>query len=195
MTFQCFSMPLRWAAIAMCSVTMVGCMSVKLPAPTANPENVQALKASGIAPATTGKFALAPGKDASLDTTVGGLRGSSLTPASGTFSQYLRDEIVAELKAAGLYDEGSNSVIEAQLLDSQVDAAIGTGTGRLAAHFTVTRAGKKVYDKDLAVDAKWDSSFVGAVAIPAAMNQYGALYKSLAGKLFADPDFRAALAR
>lgn len=195
MQFQSLVAPARWAAIALCAVAMVGCVSVKLPPPTANLDNVQSLKASGIAPAKTGKFAIAPGKDAGLDTTVGGLRGSSLTPTSGTFSEYLRDEIVIELKAAGLYDEASSAVIEAQLTDSKVDAAIGTGTGRLAAHFTVTRDGKKVYDKELAVDAKWDSSFVGAVAIPAAMNQYGALYKSLAGKLFADPDFRTALAR
>jgi hypothetical protein len=36
---------------------------------------------------------------------------------------------------------------------------------------------------------------VGAVAIPAAMNQYGALYKSLVAKLVDDPEFRRALTK
>jgi len=130
-----------------------------------------------------------------MDTTLDGLRGSSVEPANGSFAKTLREELVVELKAAGLYDDASNIVITGQLTDSQVDAAIGTGTGKLGAHFTVTRDGKAVFDKTITVDAKWDSSFVGAIALPAAINQYTALYKTLAGKLFADPDFQKALAK
>lgn len=37
-------------------------------------------------------------------------------------------------------------------------------------------------------------AFTGAVAIPDALNHYSALYAALADKLFADPEFRAALA-
>ncbi|HTP94982.1 MAG TPA: hypothetical protein VMK05_03985, partial [Burkholderiales bacterium] len=79
--------------------------------------------------------------------------------------------------------------------DSKVDAAIGTGTARLAARFTVRNGGRLVYDKEIAADASWESSFLGAVALPAAINQYGALYKTLVAKLIDDPDFRRALAR
>ena len=59
----------------------------------------------------------------------------------------------------------------------------------------MTRDSKRVFDKELAVDAKWESSFVGAIALPAAINQYSALYKTLVAKLFDDTEFRAALAR
>jgi hypothetical protein len=52
-----------------------------------------------------------------------------------------------------------------------------------------------VYEKEIAAEASWESSFVGAIAIPAAMNQYGALYKTLVSKLVDDPDFRRALAK
>jgi hypothetical protein len=123
------------------------------------------------------------------------MRGSTVTPNDGTFSNDLRNVLVANLKAAGLYDESSDAVITGQLTDSQVDAAMGTGTGRLAARFIVTRGGRKAFDKEVVADAKWESSFIGAVAIPMAMQQYGGLYQALAGKLFADPEFRAALAR
>lgn len=174
---------------------LTGCGSVKLPAPTANAATVEKLRSAKLAPATAGSFGVAPGKPAELDRSLSGLRGSSLTAASGSFSQQLKDEIVAALKASALYDEKAPIVIEGLLTDSKIDAAIGTGTGRLAARFAVTRGGKRVFDKELAVDAQWESSFVGAIALPAAVNQYGALYKSLVAKLFDDAEFRAALAR
>lgn len=185
----------RWMAIALAGASLVGCASVKMPAPIASVSNVEALRAANLAPSKAGTFSLAVGKNPEMDKTLGGLRGSTLSASNGSFAQQLKDEMLVELKAAGLYDESSPIVIEAQLTDSEVDAAIGTGTAKLAAHFTVDRAGKRVYDKDLAVDAKWESSFVGAVALPMAINQYNALYKSLLTKLFNDPTFRTAVAR
>ncbi len=182
------------AALAV-AAALSACVSVKLPTPSANAENVEKLRSASMAPSQVGEFKLAPGKPAAMDTSVGGLRGSSVSPSGGTFSQQLRDELSAELTAAGLLDASSPVVISGLLTDSQVDAAIGTGTGRLAARFIVKRGGAVVFDKELAVEAKWESSFIGAVAIPMAINQYGALYKTLVGKLADDPEFRAAVKR
>jgi hypothetical protein len=197
MTIQStISTTVRLGAAAVVSLALFGCATVKMPVPaTASADNLSTLRGANLVPAKTGAFVLAAGKPAAMDTTLDGLRGSSVEPANGSFARTLREELVVDLKAAGLYDEASNTVITGQLTDSQVDAAIGTGTGRLGAHFTVTRDGKSVYDKTVVVDAKWDSSFIGAVALPAAINQYTALYKTLAGKLFADPDFQKALAK
>lgn len=181
----------RFARLLLAGVAglaLFGC-AVTLPSPTATAGTTQQLRDTDIAPLATGRFALAPGKNPSMDQSQGGLRGSSVAASTGSFAQYLRDVIVAELKSAGLYDEKSPIVIDAQLVDSQLDAAITTGTGRLAARFTVTRQSKLVYDKELSVDGRWESSFVGAVAIPEAINRYGELYKLLAAKLFSDPDF------
>ena len=190
------SATIRLASVAVVSLALFGCATVKMPAPTtASADNLSTLRGANLGPAKAGAFVLAPGKPAAMDTTLDGLRGSSIEPANGSFAKTLREELVVDLKAAGLYDEASNTVITGQLTDSQVDAAIGTGTGRLGAHFVVTRDGKSVYDKTLTVDAKWESSFIGAVALPAAINQYTAFYKTLAGKLFADPDFQKALAK
>ncbi|MCU7937587.1 MAG: hypothetical protein KZQ99_22480 [Candidatus Thiodiazotropha sp. (ex Dulcina madagascariensis)] len=185
----------RLAVITLLGISLVGCASVKLPPPTANAETVQALRFANLAPASVGAFRLADGKDPNMDSKLSGLRGSSLTAASGSFSQQLKDEIVTALKAAALYEEDSPIRIEGRLTDSRVDAATKTGTGRLAAQFIVNRHGRRVYDKELAVEASWPSAFMGAVAIPKAINQYGALYKKLADKLFADKKFHAALKR
>jgi hypothetical protein len=74
-----------------------------------------------------------------------------------------------------------------------VDAAIGEGKGALAARFVVVKAGKVVYDKELRAEAKWESSFVGAVAIPRAVNEYTTLHRQLVTKLLDDPQFRVAV--
>ena len=185
----------QYSILMLLSTSLIGCVSVRMPPPTASATTVEHLRASNLVLSTVGEFTLAPGRNPDMDRTVGGLRGSSLQASSGSFSQQLKDVIIAELKAAGLYDEKSQVQIEGQLTDSQVDAAIGTGTARLAAHFTVDRASKRVFDKEISVDDQWESSFVGAIALPAAINHYTSLYKALAAKLFDDLDFRRALSR
>ena len=179
--------------IAFFAAGLTGCASVKLPPPTAKAETVLALRSANLSPAMVGEFRLADGKDPDMDKEVGGLRGSSLTAASGSFSQQLKDEVVTALQAAALYDESASVRIEGRLTDSMVDAAIKTGTGRLAARFTVDRDGKRRYDKELVVESSWPSSFIAAIALPKAINEYGALYKKLTDKLFADKEFQGAL--
>ncbi len=176
-------------------MSLVGCASVAMPPPSATPSTLEKLRIANLAPSNVGKFGIAPDRNPEMDSSLGGLRGSSLQGSNGSFSQHLRGVVVAELKAAGLYDESSNILIGAQLTDSQVDAAIGTGTAKLAANFTVDKADKRVFEKTLSVDSRWKSSFVGAIAIPEAINRYSELYRALAAKLFDDEDFREALAR
>lgn len=183
----------RRAAMLLVAGALVGCAAVKMPAPTASVASVEALRGTPLVMAGVGRFALAPGRPADMDRTLGGLRGSSVGPASGSFAQQLKDQLIADLRAAGLHDAASKVVIEGELTDSRVDAAIGTGTGRLAARFVVRRDGATVFDKEVAVEEQWESSFIGAVALPAAINHYTAFYPALTRKLFADADFQAAL--
>ena len=193
LTFNSTARKLVASAFLISSLALTGCVSIQMPEPTPSAANVEKLRGAQLAPANVGNFVLAAGKPADMDTSLGGLRGSSVKPGSGSFSKQLRDELLTELKAASLIDPAAKVLIEGQLTDSMVDAAMGTGKGRLAARFTVKREGLVVFDKELAADASWESSFVGAIAIPAAVNQYGALYKALVGKLIDDPDFRKAL--
>ena len=178
-----FTSPLlatRLSILLLLSISLTGCASITMPPPTASTSTLEKLRAANLAPSSVGKFKLAPGLNPQMDKTVTGLRGSSIQGANGSFSQQLREVIIAELKAAGLYDEQSQIQIEGQLSDSHVDAAIGTGTAKLAAIFTVNKAGKKVFEKTVSVDSRWESSFIGAIAIPEAINQaYGAASRAL----------------
>ena len=119
------------------------------------------------------------------------VRGSSLKGGSdGTFSTYLQEALIAELKTAGRYSAGSDTKISGTLVKNKLDGgAIKTGTAVVGAHFVVTRGGSPVYDKTLEAEHTWDSSFIGAIAIPAAMENYAAAVQKLIGKLFGDPEF------
>jgi hypothetical protein len=187
--------PFRQWAAALPLVLLVGCTTV-LPPPMAGGENSQSLRAANLTPTNVGVFKLAAGLPPQLDKELaGGLRGGNIAAPSGSFSQQLKDALKAELQSAGLLDLQSRTTIEGQLTDSKVDAAIGTGTARLAARFQVLRDGQVLFDKELAAEDSWDSSFVGAIAIPRAIEHYGGMYKLLVGKLLNEPDFRRALAR
>jgi hypothetical protein len=156
--------------------------------------NVQAAKAAAIIPTNVLPFKLAEGKDPKMDRSMS-VRATTLVAPTGSFAQHLQATLETELRAAGLLDKNSIASIEGLLTDCQLDSAMSQGTGRLASRIIVRRQGKTVYDKDVAVDAAWESSFVGAIAIPAAINEFTALFGKVVGKLLNDPDFRQALAR
>jgi hypothetical protein len=180
------------AAVAIClAAGLTGCAST-LPTSSASPQVVEKLRATALAPARTGEFKLADGVDPGVDTSLG-IRASTLNAPNGSFSAQLKDEITTELKAAGLYNDTSAIVISGRLTESSVDTGLPNGKGRLGAHFTVTRQGQQVFDKTIVATNTWESSFIGGIAIPAARTGYAALYHDLAGKLFDDPDFKAAL--
>lgn len=183
-------------AIAAVSAVLLagGCGTVPMGQPQASIENIQAAKASGIAAANVARFSFAEGKDPAMDLSVG-VRATTLTAPQGSFARYLQETLETELRAAGLLDPSSEALIEGTLTDRQLEPSIGQGSGRLAARIVVKRRGQVAFDREVAVDATWESSFVGAVAIPAAINEFTALFRKLVSKLLTNPDFRAAMAR
>jgi hypothetical protein len=182
------------ASLLLAAAVLTGCAQVPMGTPVASLETIQAARSIGMAPVAVGEFKLSPGKNPSLDKSLS-IRASGVSsPFDASFARYLQETLRAELKAAGLEDPASETSIRGLLTDNQVDSGIGQGSGSLAARFIVERAGHKVvYDKELKVEATWDSSFVGAVAIPTARNEYSLLYRKLVRALLADADFRSAV--
>lgn len=177
------------------ALQFAGCASVSLPAPGGTPANVEKIKGSTLAPMGTGEFKAAPGKAAEADKSLSVRGANTLSPAQGSFALQLRDQLAAELKSAGLLSSDGGIVVSGTITDNALEAGASVGTARLAARFQVRRDGKVVYDKELAATSQWESSLMAAVAVPAAFNQYGAIYQALVGKLFDDAEFRAAVKR
>lgn len=174
---------------------LTGCANLQMSQPKPAIENTVKLRGAAIAPAAVGTFKVDPAK-ADMDTGHS-LRGANSvkSPLEGSFAKYLAETLKVELQAAGLYDAASATVISGTLTRSKVDPAIGTGTGELGARFVVTRDGSVKFDREVTVNSSWDSSFIGGVAIPAAAQQYEALYRKLVGALVDDADFRKAVAK
>ncbi|WP_420478654.1 hypothetical protein [Brevundimonas sp. FT23028] len=181
---------IRSAAVLAVMSTLAACVST--PAPTYQPSiaNLQSLR-SGTA--MIGVDAFTANEGVSNRSFV--LRGSTMSGSGvdGTFSTYLQEALEAELRNAGRFGDAAALRLSGTLTTNRLNAAgISTGDGAVGARFVLTRDGQVVYDKELTGEHQWPSSFIGAVAIPAAVQGYPATVEKLISLLFADPDFIAA---
>ena len=71
--------------------------------------------------------------------------------------------------------------------------SFSTGHGDIEARFIVKRGGTVRYDGTKSNHSEWDSSFLGAVAIPKGQQAYPTLVQGLLSNLYSDPAFVAAL--
>ncbi len=185
------------AGIIVATTQLTGCASLKMGQPAASVDNIAKMRdGSPKAPAAVGTFVLEAGKPASMDQSVAVRGGNTLTsPIANSFAQYLKETLRVELEGADLLDPASQIRIDGILMDSMLDPSMSTGKGRLLARFVVKKADAVKYDRSLEVNSEWESSFMGAVAVPAAVQNYQLMYRKLVGQLFDDPDFRKALVK
>lgn len=160
-----------------------------MPAPTYQPSvnTTQVLLEHREAQLAVGHFVASDG----VPNTSLNVRGSQLSAGGneGTFSDYLRNALITELKTAGRFDQKSQIRVEGVLASNKLNAGAATGSATVGARFVVTRANANVYDKTLTVNHTWDSSFMGAIAIPSAVQNYTGAIQKLVFKLVTDPDF------
>lgn len=159
------------------------------PAPAYQPgiTNLQTLRV-GTAPIGVDDFSA----DAGVNDRTIGMRADSMSGggSDGTFSTYLQEALEVELRHAGRFDAAAGLRLSGTLTENRVDSG-GTSIGRafVSARFVLTRNGQVIYDKVHNANHQWESSFIGAIAIPAAMQGYSATVQKLIGQLFADPAF------
>ena len=167
----------------------VGCAHMQLPAyPPGNDSSTRLLQGSG--KIAVEPFSAAPGiRDQGLS-----VRGSPVDGAAdGRFSTYVHDALVSELDTAHRFDPASPVRISGELTRNTLDGSgVSKGTARVGVRFTVTRNGQPVYTRDIDVSHEWESSFIGMIAIPAAVQNYVTTVQKLLGKLISDEEFTRA---
>jgi TonB family protein len=180
---------LAMAGIGAVLLALTGCAAV---APNYQPtnDNVHTLQALPGGKVALGQFTA---KDKSLDSLT--IRaGSYNSPYNGSYAEYLKAALRAELEGSGKLDAASPVVITGQLLENSLDgASFTTGTAKVSARIVVTQSGAKTFDKVVVGASQWESSFVGAIAIPAARRNYVDTVRKLLANIFADRDFQTAL--
>lgn len=166
---------------------VVGC---SMNAPQYQPDfnSVNSLKDTSTPDLTSGHFTEV---DPSLNKI--SLRGSSLhSPYEDSYGTYLKNAVEEQLKQASKWDEASDLIISGTLLKNDVDASgFSIGEANLSAEFVLSVRGKIVYQKVHSIHHEWASSFVGAVAIPNAVNNYSIAVQKLVAALFEDSEFKA----
>lgn len=175
------------AAVLAAVLTLAACATSPAPAYQPNIANLQALRA-GTSVIGVDDFAPAEGvNDSKL-----GVRADSMSGAGsdGAFSTYLQQSLEIELRNAGRLDPAADLRLSGTLTVNRLEAMdLSVGRASVGARFVLTRDGRVVYDKVQVADHQWESSFIGALAIPAAMQGYSATVQKLIGQLFADPAF------
>jgi curli biogenesis system outer membrane secretion channel CsgG len=169
-------------------VLLTGC-SVMAPQYNPTPENVRALQSAGTGKVNVGKFTAKTDDVNQLS-----IRASSYeSPTNGSFADYLQTALQTELTSAKRFDAASAVSVSGELQENTLSGAVGTGTAHISARFVVQKANANTYDKVLSNDMSWDSPFIGAIGIPAAAGNYVVNVQKLLEKLFADPEFEAAI--
>lgn len=184
---------LGFAMPALAALALSACVSMPVPTYQPSVDNSEAILKSAGAPLHVSSFTAADGvENESLS-----VRGSKLAPGSDdTYAGYLRNALISELSTTGRYDDASDLRLGGVLTGNALDGS-GTRVGKatVAARFHVERDGTIVYDKTLQAGHEWQSSFIGAIAIPAAFDNYAATVQKLLNQLFNDPEFVQATAR
>lgn len=123
------------------------------------------------------------------------LRGSSMySPVNKSYGSYLSKALEDELKLARLWSAVSATVISGEMLTNDIDVSgFSEGTGEASAKFIVTRDSKVIFDKVISAQNKFESSFIGAIAIPNGQQNYVDLVQKLIKNLFEDEKFISAL--
>lgn len=178
---------IRSVAVAATLLALAACGSTPAPAYQPSIANLQALRV-GMKPIGVDDFSAAAGvNDSRL-----GVRADSMTGAGGdgAFSTYLQQALETELRNAGRFDAEAGLRLSGVLIENRLDASgFSVGRASVGARFVLTRDGVVIYDKAHNVEHEWESSFMGALAIPAAMQGYAGAMQKLTGQLFADPTF------
>lgn len=184
-----FDHPFCRVLAALASVLLASGCAMQAPRYQPSIDNVEALKATPRSLAV-GTFTVQAGTSPSI-----GLRGSSMnSPIGSDYAAYLADALRQELMLAGKLDAKSMIEVSGQLLKNDIAAGgIVTNSAEIEARFVVKNSGVSRFDKIKRAESSWESSFIGAVAIPKAQQQYPLIVQKLLTSLWSDPDFQAAL--
>ncbi|KPZ12556.1 hypothetical protein ALO41_100752 [Pseudomonas amygdali pv. ulmi] len=173
--------------VALLALLMQGC-GVTMTRYEPSFDNVQKLKQTPpLLPIRQTQVSAAAGQD-SLH-----VRGNPVTSPSGSITQHIQDALTGELDRAGLIDPQSPRQLNVLVTQNELTAGMGTGTGTIAARFTLIDGEKVEYDATKQFSSQWNSSFLGAIAIPNAANAYNPLVRDLLKALYSDPLFTQAL--
>jgi hypothetical protein len=173
--------------VILLSLGLGGCSIVAAPYQPSI-ENAQAMKRADLPKMNVGTV-LGNQKNQSIS-----LRGTKMNSATADYGSYIANALTAELKLANLYEPMSATVISGELLSHDINVgSFTTGTGVISMKFVISKSNTQVLEKTVSADIEFESSFMGAIAIPNGQMAYKDLVQSLIKTALSDPEIVAAL--
>lgn len=169
---------------------LAGCAELPMHAPTPNFDLIVKAKATRTAPVALGQFKVDQGVNPEIDKGLSVRSNHLFSPYDHSFAQFLRQTVLTDLQASGLYDANAPLTLSGYLTESTLNVPTDKGDASLGARFVLTRGEQKVFEKELKAGATWESSFLGVTAIQDGINQYTSLYHKLLGILLSDSDYQ-----
>jgi hypothetical protein len=181
------------AVLQLIGILILGACSLTAPKYNASFDSSQKLRDAGLEKVKVGNFSAAPNAKGKVDGL--SIRASSYaSPYNNSFVAYLEQAMRQELEDSRLLNSNADTEIDGVLIRNELDGSgFSVGTADIEAQFIVRRDGGIRFDKVKSAHQEWESSFVGATAIPAAAQNYPVVVQKLISNLFADPEFIAAL--
>jgi hypothetical protein len=123
------------------------------------------------------------------------IRGGTMSsPFDNSYAEYLKKALEEELKQSSIWDLSSEIEITATLLKNELDASgLSIGECDLSANFMVNKEGSEIYNKVHSIHHEWESSFIGAIALPKAQQNYLVAIQKLLREFFLDQDLLSTL--
>jgi len=182
--------PVLRPVLILALLSAAGC-SMTAPPYSAHVSNTVALREAGFEKVSVGEFRKDPAARKNVDKVMA--RASPVQSPYGSYTAYMREALAAEFDHADLLDPKSNIRIEGVLLKNELGGNLEREYAEIEMDLKVTRDGATVYQAKKLTRYDWESTFLGAVAIPRAVANYQVGVQRLIAAYIADPAFIAAL--
>jgi hypothetical protein len=177
--------------LALAVLTTTGCASVA-PKYASLPDNINLLRDVGAQPVRLGQFTADPASQGKVEQL--SIRGGEYhSPYGDSFVLYLQEALRQDLEGAKLLSPTGAVEVAGVVIKNELDTGMDKGSASIEARFLVRRGAEVRFDKVKSATFEWESSFVGAIAIPRSQQNYPVAVQKLYSQLYADPAFQAAL--
>ena len=100
------------------------------------------------------------------------------------------------MRNAGRLAESSGKVLTGIVEKNHLSAAgMNTNDAEITVRFRLTDGSRNAFEKTVTAAHEWESSFLGGIAIPRAIQNYVTTVQMLLAKLWADPEFAGAVGK
>jgi hypothetical protein len=166
---------------------LVSACSTVAPNYTPSIANVESLKKVGDFHAKVGTFTSAAAEGNANPIS---LRGTNMiSPYQDSYAAYVAEALRQELAMSQKLGPNADIELSGVLLTNDINPDMSIGHGNISMQLSVKKNNQVNYERVISTKHQWESSFMGAIAIPQAIQEYPIMIQKLLASLYEDKDF------